>query len=171
MNRRTFLTIAGAGAVAAKLSVRADAPTHLVKTICEMCFWRCGAEAEVQGDRVAALRGLPGHPLNDGRLCPRGLGGLGALYDPDRLRNPLRRARERGADSFRASDWNSALGYAASALDKVRRQYGPESIAGLAHGMSSSHVEHFVRSLGSPNVADPSYAECRGARDLAWTLT
>ena len=56
-------------------------------------------------------------------------------------------------------------------LDKVRRQYGPESIAGLAHGMSNSHVEHFVRSLGSPNVADPSYAECRGARDLAWILT
>ena len=77
----------------------------------------------------------------------------------------------RGAESFRNATGNTALGHAASALEKVRRQYGPESIAGLAHGLSSSHVEHFVRSLGSPNVADPSYAECRGARDLAWTLT
>jgi thiosulfate reductase / polysulfide reductase chain A len=157
--------------VAAKLAMRADAPARHVRTICEMCFWRCGVEAEVRGDRVSTLRGLPGHPLNDGRLCPRGLGGLGALYDPDRLRSPLRRIRERGADSFQASDWDSALGHAAFALDKVRRQYGPESIAGLAHGMSGAHVEHFVRSLGSPNVADPSYAECRGARDLGWTLT
>ncbi len=53
------------------------------------------------------------------------------------------------------------LGARGVALEKVRRQYGPESIAGLAHGLSNSHVEHFVRSLGSPNVADPSYAECR----------
>ena len=136
-----------------------------------MCFWRCGVEAEVRGDRVSALRGLPGHPLNDGRLCTRGLGGLGTLYDPDRLRGPLQRSRERGAESFRNVDWDAALGHAASSLEKVRRRYGPESIAGLAHGLSSAHVEHFVRSLGSPNVADPSYAECRGARDLGWTLT
>jgi len=80
LNRRNFLTIAGAGAVAAKLSVRDDAAARHVKTI-----WRCGVEAEVRGDRVAALRCLAGHPLNDGRLCPRGLGRRGALYVPVRL--------------------------------------------------------------------------------------
>ncbi len=171
MKRRTFLTIAGAGAIAAKFPTPGGAPARHVKTLCEMCFWRCGVEAEVLGDRVASLRGLPGHPLNDGRLCPRGLGGLGTLYDPDRLRTPLRRVRERGADAFRPIQWDAALGYAATALDKVRRQYGPDSIAGLVHGLSGAHVEHFVRSLGSPNVADPSYAECRGARDVGWALT
>jgi thiosulfate reductase/polysulfide reductase chain A len=119
---QNVLTIAGAGVVAAKLAVRADEPARHVRTICEMCFWRCGVEAEVRGDRVAALRGLPGHPLNDGRLCPRGLGGLGALYDPDRLRSPLRRIHERGTDSFQECSWSSAVEYAAVPRDRVRRQ-------------------------------------------------
>jgi thiosulfate reductase / polysulfide reductase chain A len=156
---------------AAGYRMSAEAPVRDVRTLCEMCFWRCGVEAQVRDDRVVSLRGTPGHPLNDGRLCPRGSGGLGALYDPDRLQTPLRRVRERGAETFRSVNWGSAMADSAAALDDVRRRHGPESIAGFAHGLSNTHVEHFLRALGSPNIADPSYAECRGARDLAWTLT
>ena len=54
---------------------------------------------------------LPGHPLNDGRSVRVARADLGALYDPDRLRSPLQRVRERGSDSFRTADWDTALGH------------------------------------------------------------
>ena len=58
---------------------------RVVPTFCELCFWRCGVQAHVKGGRVTKLVGNPDHPLSRGRLCPRGAGGTGLLYDPDRL--------------------------------------------------------------------------------------
>lgn len=172
MRRRTFLAIPPAVIAAAQLSRNAGPEeVRRVPTICEMCFWRCGVEAAARNGRVVSLRGLPGHPLNDGRLCPRGSGGLGAIYDPDRLKTPLLRTGARGSESFRRASWSDALDHASAELDKVRKRYGPESVAGLIHGFSDTHVEHFLKALGTPNIATPAYAECRGARDTGWTLT
>ena len=172
MNRRTFLSIPPAAIAAAQLARNGGSGAErCVPTICEMCFWRCGVEAVVRDGRIVSLRGLPGHPLNDGRLCPRGLGGLGAIYDPDRLQTPLLRTGTRGRESFRRTSWSDALNHAAAELDKVRKRHGPDSIAGLIHGFSDTHVEHFLKALGTPNIATPSYAECRGPRDAGWILT
>ena len=63
-------------------------PDRVVPTFCELCFWKCGVLAYVKDDKVYKLEGNPKHPLSNGKLCPRGAGGVGALYDPDRLKTP-----------------------------------------------------------------------------------
>ena len=64
-------------------------PDRVVPTFCELCFWKCGVLAYVKDEKVYKLEGNPKHPLSNGKLCPRGTGGgIGALYDPDRLQPP-----------------------------------------------------------------------------------
>ena len=41
------------------------------------------------GRELWKIEGNPDDPLSRGRLCPRGTGGIGLHYDPDRLRTPL----------------------------------------------------------------------------------
>jgi thiosulfate reductase/polysulfide reductase chain A len=67
-----------------------------IPTYCDICFWKCGAIAYVNDGSLWKVEGNPENPLSRGRLCPRGTGGVGAHYDPDRLKSPLIRRNERG---------------------------------------------------------------------------
>ena len=82
---------------------------RVVPSFCELCFWKCGILAHVRDGRVTKITGNPAHPLSRGRLCPRGTGGTGLLYDPDRILSPLIRSEERGEQVFRKVSWDAAL--------------------------------------------------------------
>ena len=184
--RRQFIQIGAAagGAMAASGlatrwwgldAARAEDPAtdgdQVVPTFCELCFWNCGVLAHVKGGRVTKLTGNPEHPLSRGRLCPRGAGGTGLLYDPDRLKKPLIRASKRGEDVFQEASWDAALNKVAEELVKVRERHGPEAVALFTHGFGGSWWKHFMKVWGSPNIGAPSYAQCRGPREAAFTLT
>jgi thiosulfate reductase/polysulfide reductase chain A len=187
LTRRSFLKIGGAAVGAAALGVGVprlllepdrEAPPdpgtdgeRVVPTFCELCFWKCGVLAHVRGGRVTKIVGNPLHPLSNGRLCPRGVGGTGLLYDPDRLKRPLVRARRRGEEVFVEVGWPEALDRTAEGLRLLRERYGPESLAFFTHGFGGSWFSRLVRAYGSPNVAAPSYAQCRGPREVGYALT
>ena len=184
--RRQFIQIGAAagGAMAASGlatrwwgldAARAEDPAtdgdQVVPTFCELCFWNCGVLAHVKGGRVTKLTGNPEHPLSRGRLCPRGAGGTGLLYDPDRLKKPLIRASKRGEDVFQEASWDAALNKVGEELVKVSERHGPEAVALFTHGFGGSWWKHFMKVWGSPNIGAPSYAQCRGPREAAFTLT
>ena len=103
---------------------------RVVPTFCEMCFWKCGVLAHVKQGRVTKIVGNPEHPLSHGRLCPRGTGGTGLLYDPDRLQKPLiRREAARGEQVFEEVSWDEALDHVAKKLTEIKSKYGPEALA------------------------------------------
>ena len=143
----------------------------VVRSVCELCFWKCGIQAHVQGDRVTKIEGSPVHPLSNGKLCPRGTGGAGLAHDPDRLVRPLLRRGPRGSDRFDAVSWDEALGHIAYKLGEVRARYGPEAVAMFNHGAGASWFKHLFQAWGTANIAAPSFAQCRGARDVAFDLT
>ncbi len=64
--------------------------------VCRLCAGGCGLVARVVDGRVVKLDGNLFHPINQGKLCPKGQAGLQALYDPDRIKGPMRRDGERG---------------------------------------------------------------------------
>jgi thiosulfate reductase/polysulfide reductase chain A len=144
---------------------------HVVSTFCELCFWGCGVQAHVRDGRVTKIVGNPDHPLSRGMLCPRGAGGTGLLYDPDRLKKPLVRRQKRGEDVFEEVSWQAALDRTAEGLLAVKRKHGPEALALFTHGSGGSWFKHFMKAWGSPNVGAPSYAQCRGPREAGYLLT
>jgi len=184
LSRRRFLSVSaatfGATAVASQwspihgLALAAQAPTGTVTTIstfCEMCFWRCGGIAHVRDGKLWKFEGNPKDPQSQGRLCPRGTGAVGAHYDPDRIRQPLLRVGERGKEQWKAVSWDVALDHIAERLAKIKAEHGAESIALFNHGFGQRFIQHVLKSYGVINYAGPSYAQCRGARDVGFQLT
>jgi len=183
ITRRRFLGTAatlGAGAVAAPAvaSPRVHPPgwsgtarVDKIATTCEMCFWRCGVLASVEGGKVVRVEGNPDHPQNQGRLCARGNAGTGLLHDPDRLKTPLLRVGERGEGRFKPVSWDEALDFLAGRLVKLRDEHGPESVAFFPHGNGARFFATLMRAYGTPNSAEPSFAQCRGPREVGYSLT
>jgi anaerobic selenocysteine-containing dehydrogenase/Fe-S-cluster-containing dehydrogenase component len=92
-------------------------------TTCTECPSNCGLsvrvleklDADNRYERYPVkLEGIPGHPINDERLCIRGQASLTRLYHPERLKAPL--ARD-GSGQLKEVSWESAYG---KILDSLR---------------------------------------------------
>jgi thiosulfate reductase/polysulfide reductase chain A len=184
LSRRRFLKITGAGTSAAAAvgslgslpalrAARGPAEKGLrrVPTFCDLCFWKCNAIATVRDGVLWKVEGNPDDPLSRGRLCPRGTGGVGAHSDTDRLRAPLVRASVRGEERWTEVTWDEALGHVAEKLRKIKDDYGPEAVALFSHGLGGNFLKHTLKAYGVVNVAAPSFAQCRGPRDVGFELT
>ena len=178
LSRRTFLKtsgIAGAGLTAAaagteKFLLWAEeagliTPTY-VPTFCEICFWKCGAITKVLNGRVVKLDGNPVHGNSRGKLCDRAQGGLGLLYDKYRIKTPLINVGKRGAGNYRKASWDEALGLVAEKMKGIKQQYGPEAMALFTHGTPTDHFLPLLFAYGTP-----TFAQCRGPRDVGYELT
>ncbi|MFN8208248.1 MAG: molybdopterin-dependent oxidoreductase [Bacteroidales bacterium] len=141
-------------------------------TYCEVCFWKCaGWVYKTPEGRIWKIIGNDDDQHCNGRFCPRGTGGIGMYYDEDRLRTPLIRVEERGKQVFREASWDEALGHIAEKMKEIAAKNGPESMALFTHGSGSSYYTNLFKAFGSANIAEPSYAQCRGPRDEAFVAT
>lgn len=195
MNRRRFLSVAGAGTLAGVGAVglsaagcghirkflqvsrapvaRVDARgrTTTVFSICDNCVNKCGIVAHVAQGRLVKLEPNPAFPKSRSMLCAKGNAGVKTLYDPDRLKHPLIRTGERGSGQWRKATWQEALDFTAERLLRIRERYGPQ---GVLFSSSEAFQERFFRSFaqawGSPNlVRHPSM--CLSSSNLAWFIT
>jgi len=184
LSRRKFLKISGATIVTAA-ALAGSAKTivsaaesyakpkglQVIPSYCDLCFWKCGLLAYVKDGELWKIEGNPKDPLSNGRLCPRGTGGPGAHYDKERLKSPLIRKSERGEEKWVEVTWDEAFDYIADKMNKMKAQYGPESMALFSHGIGGSFIKHLLRAYGSPNETAPSFAQCRGPREVGFELT
>ncbi len=184
ISRRKFLKISGATVVtaaalagSAKTFVNAaesySKPKGLqvIPSYCDLCFWKCGLLAYVKDGELWKVEGNPKDPLSNGRLCPRGTGGPGAHYDKERLKSPLIRKSERGEEKWVEVTWDEAFDYIANKMNKMKATYGPEAMALFSHGIGGNFLKHMMRAYGSPNETAPSFAQCRGPREVGFELT
>lgn len=184
LSRRKFLKISGATiataavlAGSAKTLVKASKKIaerkglEIIPTYCDLCFWKCGGLAYVRDGKLWKVEGNPNDPLSNGRLCPRGTGGSGAHYDKDRLRSPLIRKSLRGEEKWIEVTWEEALDHIAEKMIKIKNDFGPEAMALFSHGIGGSFIKHLMRAYGSPNETAPSFAQCRGPREVGFELT
>lgn len=141
-------------------------------TYCEVCFWKCAGWAYVneQGG-IQKITGNLDDPQCNGRLCPRGTGGVGMFSDPDRLKTPLMRVIKNGEQTYREATWDEALNFIAGKMKEIKAKTGPESMALFFHGSSGNHFSHLMKAYGTPNLAAPSFAQCRGPRDVGFEAT
>ncbi len=153
------------------LSGAIDGVVSTTPTVCEICFWKCAGWVHAVDGQPWKITGNEADTHCNGRLCPRGTGGLGAYLDEDRLRTPLIRTSAHGKQAFREASWDEALTHIAEKLQKIADEHGPECVALFTHGSGGSFFKHVLRAYGSNNISAPSYAQCRGPREEAYTLT
>jgi len=154
------------------LNDEVDEDTERIPTYCEICFWKCAGWIHKTADgRIKKITGNVDDPNCNGRLCPRGTGGVGMYYDEDRLTKPLIRTSDRGKDTFREASWDEALDYIAKRMREIADKYGPECTALFTHGSGGKYFGHLLNAFGSDNIGAPSYAQCRGPREVAFFTT
>jgi len=185
MSRRALLGGVGAGvAVCATAASESEAqafqllrspeapvPDKAIPSYCELCFWNCGLVADVKSNRILALRGHPDYPNAQGRLCARGNAGAAAVLDEDRLSYPMVRTGARGEGKFERVGWKTAYRTIAQGFQRIKSAHGAQALALFYHGRGGPLMRRWLAALGSPNFAAPSYAQCKGARDVAYKLT
>lgn len=182
-NRRNFIRISAMAGGAAALGTpavnfaeeqirQAGSQARRTATYCEVCFWKCAGWVYTNEDgHIQKVVGHADDPHCNGRLCPRGTGGIGMYYDDDRLRYPLLRVNKNGQDVFERVSWDRALDYIAIRLKEIAAKHGPECVALFTHGSGGKFWGDLLKAYGSNNVAVPSYAQCRGPREVAWIAT
>jgi thiosulfate reductase / polysulfide reductase chain A len=141
-------------------------------TYCEVCFWKCAGWVYKNSEgKIWKIVGNEEDQHCNGRFCPRGTGGVGMFFDNDRLKKPLIRVVEGGKEVFQEATWDEALGHIAGRMKAISSKYGPESMALFTHGSGSAYYTTLFKAFGSANIAEPSYAQCRGPRDEAFLAT
>ncbi len=143
-----------------------------IPTYCEVCFWKCaGWVLKNEKGEISNIVGHEEDPHCNGRLCPRGTGGIGMYYDKDRLTTPLIRETKNGEQTYREASWEEALDLIAEKMKTIGEKYGPESMALFKHGSSGHYFEQLFKAYGSGNITAPSYAQCRGPREAGFKAT
>ncbi len=104
--------------------------------------------------RAVKIEGNPEHPINLGRLCPKGHIGLQILYDPDRIKGPMRRIGKRGEGKWEKISWDEAIGIVAKRLRALRQKSEPHRLvfmSGRNRGQMGGLIDRFLAAYGSPN--------------------
>lgn len=128
---------------------------------CTLCEATCGIVVDVDGDRVASVRGDADDPISRGYVCPKVVAMRDLHHDPDRLRRPL----VRSGGALREAPWEEALAHAARGLRRVRREHGRDAL-GVYQGNPTAHNLGLLlvgqlafRTLGTKNLYSASTAD------------
>ncbi|MBN1455094.1 MAG: formate dehydrogenase subunit alpha [Methanomicrobia archaeon] len=118
-----------------------------VHTVCPYCGVGCGLACQVDEERheIVAVNGVPDHPVSQGFLCVKGKTSHELAKHPDRLTEPLKRAK--GTGEFTPVSWDQAITEIAEQLLEIRRIYGPDSIAFFSSSRCTNEENYLVQKL------------------------
>lgn len=188
MTRRSFtkasaltaaaVALAGGSAAESHLVTRAyadeaEGEEQLIHTSCRACISNCGIIAHVKDGRVVKLEGDPADPMSEGRVCPKGLSGIQALYHPNRNKYPMKRVGERGGNEWERISWEEAINTIADAMMDMKDQTGLEGLLCTTGGGGNPQFfspPRFRNFWGAGNVFEPGCAQCYLPRNFTMPL-
>lgn len=138
MKRREFIILTSVGATSASLLSACGHPEEKLipafipddefvpgidywkASTCGMCPAGCGILVRTREHKANKIEGNPLHPVNRGALCARGQAGLEVLYNPDRIKGPMKRVGERGEGKWEEISWDEAIKSIADKLIEIK---------------------------------------------------
>jgi thiosulfate reductase/polysulfide reductase chain A len=178
LTRRGFLKVTGATMGALSLNhglldfnqwvhASAEAPVARIPTFCNGCGNRCSMFAYVKNGRLWKVEGNPEANGNLGVICPKGHGYLHDLYNPDRVKGPLKRV----GDRFKPISWEQAYKEIAQKINLILMDAGPQSIFWVNYPQSNHlYALRLMHALGSPHYFTHG-STCYTARNAGWVTT
>lgn len=124
-----------------------------VLTDCTLCYHSCGTKVTVEDGKAVTVEGLESHPLNKGKLCPKGEAALENIYDPNRLKYPMKRIN----GDWKRITWDQALTEIAHKLLGLKEKFGPSVLGVFSGSIGVENLEmagltqRFKAAFGSPN--------------------
>ena len=176
-------TDGGATPVSAAMAPRMARPAGPAKgdwvaSTCQGCTQWCAIQIFVQDGRAVRVRGNPLSKTNHGYVCPRGHLIPQQVYDPDRIKVPLKRTnpqKGRGIDpKFVPITWDEALDTVADKLMELRRNNETHKLVYMRGRYSSTSTDLLYGALprifGTGNYFSHS-AICAEAEKMGPGLT
>lgn len=119
------------------------------------CYGGCFLNVHVRDGKVVrtSARDLPEN--NQKRICARGLSHVFRVYDPERVKAPMRRVGERGGGEWEQISWDEALDEVAEKFKGYAEQHGPESVAywyGSGNDSCVNNIDRFMNHIGASKV-------------------
>ena len=100
------------------------------KTTCGYCSVGCGMLVGTREGKAVAVKGNPDHPVNRGKLCPKGLSEHHILDNPGRARTPL--LRKNG--TLVPVSWDEALTTMITRITDIQAKHGPQALGVVGTG-------------------------------------
>ena len=129
-----------------------------IPTVCQGCTAWCVKQAYVQDGRVMRIRGHEKSKIYGTAGCVRQNTALVQLYDPDRVRYPMKRTnpnKGRGEDpGFVRITWEEAMDLFAEKVLALRERGEPHKYVttrGRYGGFNGIMLDSITRIIGSPN--------------------
>ncbi len=178
LTRRGFLKATGATVGALSLSqelldfkhwahASTEAPVTRIPTFCNGCGNRCGIFAFIKNGRLWKIEGNPEANGNLGVVCPKGHAYLHGLYNPHRIKGPLKRVGEK----FEPISWEQAYKEISEKINLILMDSGPQSIFWVNYPQSNNaYALRLMHTLGSPHYFTHG-STCYTARNAGWVTT
>lgn len=172
IKRRDFLKVSAATGAAMALTgqklnafaqtgaktIGGEKPGKWIASTCQGCTTWCPIEIFVQDGRATKVRGNQLSKANNGYCCVRGHLIIQQIYDPDRIKTPMKRTnpvKGRGVDpKFVPITWDEALDTVADKIMELRKNNETHKYL-LMRGRYSEHnailYDGLTKMIGSPN--------------------
>jgi anaerobic selenocysteine-containing dehydrogenase len=135
-----------------------DVAGKWVASTCQGCTTWCPVQVQVIGGRAVKVRGNPFSKANHGVMCPRPHLALQQLYDPDRIKVPMKRTNpKKGRDedpNFVPISWDEAMDLIADKMMELRKNEESHKFAlfrGRYTYMRDIIYSALPKVFGSPN--------------------
>ncbi|MBI4331951.1 MAG: molybdopterin-dependent oxidoreductase [Chloroflexi bacterium] len=189
LTRRQFVKASGATAATLALTKfiaggpwkpllqRAEAQTaagaeKLVPTTCWIGKQDCGMLARVVDGRIVKLEGHPENARNWGKLCVKGVAQIATIYDPYRVKAPLKRTNGKGVPGeWKEISWEEAFTLVGEKVKEVRER--DKRLLIWQKGRSKTEPLYdnaFVNATGAYKMGHGAYCSDAAYRAVEYTI-
>ncbi|PDM40750.1 MULTISPECIES: molybdopterin oxidoreductase family protein [unclassified Geobacillus] len=151
-------------------------PTGVFPSVCPLdCPDQCGLLVHKQDGKIVKIQGDPNHPVTKGNICNKVRNMTERIYDPKRLKYPMKRTGAKGEGKFERISWDEAIETITSKWKELIETDGPESILPYSFygnmGMLSAEGmdRRFFHRLGA-SLLDRSICSSAGSEGLKYTM-
>ncbi|MBT3364040.1 MAG: molybdopterin-dependent oxidoreductase [Chloroflexi bacterium] len=127
-------------------------------TTCQGCTSWCSKQVFVVAGRAIKVRGNPNSKVNGAASCPRAVMGLQQVYDPDRIKTPMKRTnpnKGKGEDpGFVPTTWDDAINTIAGKISELIEDgdtWRYMLLRGRYSYMRDIIYDRMTKIIGSPN--------------------
>jgi formate dehydrogenase major subunit len=142
-----------------------------VRTVCTYCGVGCNLDVAVNAGNIKSIQAPFDAEANSGHTCLKGRYAFSFYNHPDRLRTPL--IKKNGA--FEKATWEEAYDFIASMLSKIKKEYGPDAIAGISSARCTNEenyiMQKFIRAVIGTNNIDSCARVCHSPTALGMQRT